>query len=294
MSHKYDVLESGFIADIRRSRWLYEKLLEYYWEYYCELAYQKKQIYEALKGSLAERSTVFTFQKWQRGVKYKYSIDPLNTTGSLVDPGGRFNIGRIDPTRFTAFPGLYLACDKGTALAELLGRGDDIQGLTPEELALTRPASVTVVSVSGDLESVLDVTKTENLSGFVRLIRDFRLSPGLIKKANKLGVPRPFLVKTAQQMVANLHYPLWREWPIHFDVPHPSQILGQIAADAGIEGLKYSSILTQETCLVIYPQNFVNSSAFVELDDPPPSETVPKRIDSTTFMNFIPSAGPAM
>ena len=91
--------------------------------------------------------------------------------------GGRFNIGEIDTNRFAVFAGLYLASDKGTALTELLGRPDILgQPLTAEELALTRPTSITVVSVSGDLESVLNVCKEENLAGFVNLIKGFRLA----------------------------------------------------------------------------------------------------------------------
>ncbi len=275
------------IVDIRRSKWRYKLFLEYQWEFYSELAYQRSKVYEALKSSLAERAGAFSFQKWQRAVKYRYSNDPLDTRGSLVDPGGRFNIGRIDPSRFRVFPGLYVAAEKQTALAELLGRGDGAQGLSPEELALTRPASITVVSLSGSLESMLDVTKAENLSSFVKLIKDFRLSPSLIRKAIRLGVQRPFLVTTSSKMVENLHYPLWREWPVNFDVPHASQIFGQIAVDAGIEGLMYSSTLTHKACMVIYPQNFANSSAFIELDDQPPSEAVPRKIDSTNFRNFV-------
>ncbi len=125
MSDQGGVLESGLITDIYRSKWRYERWLEFHWKYYSELSYQRSQIYDKLKGALAERATSFQFHRWQRAVKYKYSTDPLNAKGSLTDPGGRFNIGRIDPTRFTAFPGLYAASDKSTALAELLGRGDN-------------------------------------------------------------------------------------------------------------------------------------------------------------------------
>jgi len=37
----------------------------------------------------------------------------------------------------------------------------------------------------------------------------------------------------------------------------------------------------------VYPQNFANSSAFIEIDDPVPAETVKKRIDASSFKDFI-------
>jgi hypothetical protein len=170
------LLEQGQIAGIPRSKELYQKVLRYHSEYYSELQFQRASIYEPLKASLAERAKSFEFSRWQRAVKYRYSLHPLSAKGSLRVPGGRFNVGEIDTARFPVFPGLYLACDKVTALAELFGQRDaEGQPLTPEELALTKSASVTVVSVSGKLESVLDIGDQDNLAGFVNLIKGFKL-----------------------------------------------------------------------------------------------------------------------
>ena len=161
------LLESGRLEDIPKSRAKLDALLKFHWEYHSELAFQRTKVYDSLKGSLLRTTEAFRFSNWQRAVKYKYSLDPLSTKGSRVDPGGRFNIGAIDTTRFVVFPGLYLARDKGTALAELLGRSDTDQPLTPEELALTNPNSVTVVSVSGNLESVFDSPRCQEF-GWIR------------------------------------------------------------------------------------------------------------------------------
>ncbi len=87
------------------------------------------------------------------------------------------------------FPALYLASDKGTALAEVLGRDKNVGSLTPEELALTKPDSISAVSVSGKLESVLDVRRSSNLSALVSLIKSFRLSRSLIMEARTAGLP---------------------------------------------------------------------------------------------------------
>src|SRR5271156_185481 len=135
-------LESGRVSDIVQSKKLYQDLVEFHWRYYSELEFQRKKIREQLNNSLRGAAAGSQFSRWQRVVKYKYSLDPLNAKGSLFDPGGRFNIGAIDPMRYPMFPALYLAADKGTALAETLGRDKNVGSLTPEELALTKPDSI--------------------------------------------------------------------------------------------------------------------------------------------------------
>jgi hypothetical protein len=148
MSDQKEFLDYGLVEDIPKSRALCQQLLRFHWEFYSELAFLRNQVYESLKSSVRERAIPFQFSNWRRAVKYKYSLEPLGTKGSLVDPGGRFNIGNIDTTRFTPFPALYVAYDKGTVLAELLGRVEPADQLAAEELALTNPASVTIVSIT--------------------------------------------------------------------------------------------------------------------------------------------------
>ena len=273
-------LDSGFLEDIPRSTKLYEQLRQFHWEYYSELAYQRSKIYDALKSSLRERAVPFDFSHWQRTVRYKYALDPLATIGSLRDPGGRFNIGRIDATRFPVFPALYVASDKGTAMAELLGRDRNDGSLTPEELALTKPESIAAVSVSGHVDAVLDICDERNLVGFVELIKGIRLSAKLISKAKSLGV-KLSLINSAEQLSTVLCDTAWRNWPTLFDVPGTGQIFGRIVLDAQIEGILYKSVLTGRPCLAIFHQNFQNSASYVELDDPAPPEVSVRRIDSS-------------
>jgi len=62
-------------------------------------------------------------------------------------------------------------------MAELLGRDESgSTGLTPADLALTKETSITILAVSGKLESVLDVRDPKNLVPFVNLVRDFSLT----------------------------------------------------------------------------------------------------------------------
>jgi len=147
MSGTGEPLDWGLVSDISSSKEKYEELAHFHWEFYSELEYLRTRIYDSLKDSLRERATPFQFSGWQRAVKYKYSLMPLSTKGSQVDPGGRFNIGAINPTRFPVFPALYLAKDKRTAISEILGRSPaGGAALEPEELALTNPSSIAIVS----------------------------------------------------------------------------------------------------------------------------------------------------
>jgi hypothetical protein len=287
MNSHDETIDSGFLSDISRNKELFEQKARFHWQYYSELEYLRSQIYDELKASLREGAHPFDLTTWQRAVKYKYSLVPLSTKGSLADPGGRFNIGSIDPARFPVFPCLYLASDKKTALAELLGRAEgDVGGFTPEELALTKVASITIVSVSGKLESVLDIREPKNLTAFVNLIKNFKPSGKLILNCKRVGITVD-LIRTPDSLVEVLQQVRWRDWPFTFDVPAATQIFGRIAHDSGIEGILYRSVLTGSTCLAVYPQNFQNSSACIRIDDDCPLETVHRQIDSVTYGNFV-------
>jgi hypothetical protein len=280
MSQQDEPLDSGFLEDIPRSRAHYDRLRKFHWEFYSQLEYQRSKIYDLLKTSLRERARPFEFEKWQRAVKYKYALDPLGTKGSRVDPGGRFNIGEIDTTKYPVFSALYIASDRVTAFAELLGRSGDSGSLTPEEVALTKPDSIAAVSVSGHLDAMLDITDESNLSAFVALIKGFRLSAHVIAEANSLSFPLR-LIKTVPELSQALLDANWRNWPMLYDTPTTCQVFGRIAFDAQIEGILYRSVLTEKPCLAIYHENFQNSSSYIELDDPAPAEVILRKLDSS-------------
>jgi len=280
------VLESGQISEISRSKVYFEQLVEFHWLYYAELAFQRNKIREQIKEALREKANPFEFLKWQRIVRYKYSLKPLSALGSLSEPGGRFNVGQLDPIRYPMFAALYVAGDKGTALAEVLGRDHSDGPLSPEELALAKPDSISALSVSGQLDSVLDIRDRTNLARFVNLIRDFKISPYLRRTAKQLRFPLN-LVTTAHQLGMVLEGKNWRNWPMVYDVPAVPQIFGGLVMNAGIEGILYESSITERECLAIFPQNFHNSTSFIQLDDPVPSTDVITRIDSSNFRDFI-------
>ena len=150
------ILESGTLAQLQADKDYSQRLCAYHWGIYSELAIQRSQIANQISAALSKGTIEnYQFDNWQRVVKYKYSLMPLSTSGSLKSGGGRFNIGDIDSNRFPMFPALYLAANKETGLQEVLGQEANLNGLTPIEIALTNSQSISLLSVSGNLESVL-------------------------------------------------------------------------------------------------------------------------------------------
>ena len=281
---KWTLLDQYSADDFYRWKNFGDKYLKFHWDYYNSLAYQRSKIMEELKRSLREAATPnFEFIKWQRVLRYRYSLKPFSVAGSLVDPGGRFNIGDINPSQFAPFPALYVAAHKDTALQELLCQkieaGKEEQAL---DFALVDATSITNVSLSGRLDSIIDLRESHRLQPFIDLIKNFTIPDHLIKTAKEIG-ERIDLIKTVPVLTEALLIPHWRLWPMQFDVPAASQILGQLVADAGIEGILYPSKFTSRECLAIFPQNFHATDSFVELDDEPPSENNMRRLDGTTW-----------
>jgi hypothetical protein len=277
------VLESGSLRELVRRKEHFAELNKLYWDYYSELARQREAIRTEIHATLNETSiSNFEFSGWQRAVKWKYSLHPLCTNGSLVMPGGRFNIGDVN-SNVPSFPALYIAEDKDTALQETLGQTDcSKSGLSPQEIALTNPASESILSVSGKLERVFDLRPTRRLQKFVNLIKSFELSPQIQRRASKLS-QHISVVTTASQLKATLLEPNWRQHPALFDVPANPQIFGQLVYLAGIDGILYPSKLTGKPCLTMFVENFKNTSSFVQLDDEAPDGRTPRKVSANNW-----------
>ncbi len=92
------MLDSGTFEELSLAKEVTNQILECHWKFYAELAHQRKQIQEDLLRIVNENSfSDFEFKGWQRTVQYKYGLHPLSTVGSLAFPGGRFNLGDINP-----------------------------------------------------------------------------------------------------------------------------------------------------------------------------------------------------
>jgi RES domain-containing protein len=279
-----NILESGNLAQIKANKNYSDDLCRFYWNLYAELSSQRKVVEQELLESLGNAAIEdFPIDHWQRVVKFTYSHTPFSTVGSLKFGGGRFNIGDVDTTRFPPFPAFYLAEDKETAFTESLGQ-DSPEGLNAFDFALTKPDSVACLSISGHLDSVLDITANGSLGEFVKLISKFRISPQLQREANRLKLGQQTIVRTEQLLLAGLNDIKWRAFPQVVDVPANSQIFGQLVRSAQVCGILYVSKFTDKKCLAIYPRNFDNTGSYIALDDRVPDPIILTRIDSSNWM----------
>ena len=276
------LLEIASPKGIRQAKKISNDLSNYHWNQYSELARQRSLIQEQLQQALIQPSVCYEFANWQRAVKYKYGLHPLSTVGSLSFIGGRFNTGTGVNSEVPYFPALYLAQNKDTSLQEHLGQEPN-KLLSPREVALTNAASETIVSVSGKLDKVFDLTKEAPLVSFVNLIKNFELSSDVQAFAKRLGLSASQIIKTPEVLLAALLEPNWRNCPTNYDVPSNSQIFGHLVYLSGIEGILYPSKFTGDLCLVVFPKNFVGTDSFIMLDDKPPHEKVPTKIDGITW-----------
>lgn len=272
------------VEDVRRWKQGQDEFKRIYREQYNELAYQRSQIIDEINQSLNGAAIgPVEFSEFQRAVKYKWSLDPLSIRGSVLEQGGRFNIGQIDNTRFPPFPALYLGKDRDTALQEIIQ--SDLKAssaLSPQELALTDSASISIVSVFGSLETIIDLYQPERLQGLVDLIKEFKVSPSIKADGKKVGLQLAEVMDVTQLLSA-LYDPNWRGYPLHLDLPSGSQTFGQLVYGAGIEGIRFKSKYSEKPCLAVFPQNFRNPDSFVQLMDEAPKDIKCKRLDSKSY-----------
>ena len=272
-------LDTFSLKDVVDGKRNQEEFKRVYWDLYNELAYQRSKVLGQLITTLIGAAVGPEDFSYYRSVRYRWSHDPLSVQGSILDDGGRFNIGDIARTKFSPFPCLYLGADRITALQELFqvppeGR----QGLSAEELALAAQPSETTLSVYGSLGTIIDLNQPDRLKDFVHLIKDFKLSESLKKAGNKIGV-KVGNVQNLQGLITSLLYPNWRAYPMHVEVPASCQIFGQLVSEAGIEGIKFPSKYSGN-CLAIFPKNFEGTDSFVQLTDQAPPGVTRIRIDA--------------
>lgn len=273
------LLQKGTPESIQQAKDSTCKLVDYHWNFYSELAQQRK-IYrhELLQALKKAAKSIFKIDGWQRSIKFKYSNHPLSTIGSITFIGGRFNSGSDINPSIASLHALYLAVDKDTALQEQLGQ-EPSEGLTPQEIALTRKDSISTLCISGLIESYIDLNDKESLMNFVSILKKFKVSPNLTKESNKVNEREPDIIKSLDGLMYSLLDPNWKIQPANYDIPSNSQIFGQLVCDAGIQAILYPSKLSKKPCLVVFPQNFENTKSYIQLDGEIPSSVVVRQLN---------------
>ncbi|MFA6303657.1 MAG: RES family NAD+ phosphorylase [Legionella sp.] len=267
---------------------LHNELIDYTAEHFAYFAHCRSKIMEELKKSLLESTNTFEFIDWRRIVSQQFSNTPLSAVGSIKSfPGGRFNIGIIDVQRFPQFAALYLAEDTSTAFLEMLGiRPDSVtNGLTGFELASAGNFSHFVIN--GKLTNILDLTNPETLTKFYGYIKGIKLPIYYQNKARQLNISSMLPVTSLEELQKTIFADNWRLMPMQFDVPANSQIIGQIAYSAGIEAILYPSVKTNKNALAIYPENFQDSTAYIEIKGHVAETVVQIRLDKNTYKNCL-------
>lgn len=288
---------SGSYSALKQTRAIGETLRRLAWEEYSWYAGQRAEIFGELRSALSSSTTTFDFQHFQRRIPSRFFPYPLSAKGSVINAtGGRFNIGAVDLLRYPTFPALYLASDKETAFIETYGPGVSgaEPGLTTLETAMTRTESGSDFSISGEISIVLDISNTKTLKPFVDLINEFKPPTSVLAQFKKIGHDRAGPITSVKVLQQSLLESNWRRAPNFYGVPANSQILGQILYLAGIEAILYPSGHTGADCLAIFPENFTNSTSYIELDDAVPVElpTMVTRLDKDTCPNLSgPSPG---
>lgn len=270
-------------------RWMkqYNKIADYCWDHFSYFAHKRSHKYEDLKDALRSNTRSFEFSNWRRIIDNRFFNNPLSTKGSILHfPGGRFNIGDIDPIKFPRFGGLYLAQDTTTALREKLGLEPQqlIDGLTSEEINIA--GNISHFVIKGHLTCVLDIHNHDSLQEFFELINTIHLPTQFITRAAELNIAPMRHVNNVDELVQTFLKPDWNIMPTQFDVPANPQILGQLAYAAGIEAILYPSVKTKKQCLVVYPDNFNNSDAYIELEGDLHDSVKNRKIDHSTYQNF--------
>jgi hypothetical protein len=279
-------------AAIRKGRAFGRTVRQYYFDISTWWTRQFSDQRERIFGCLVSASTgPFRFDRWQRVVHYRYSTCPLSCLGSVRTlAGGRFNFGGMAPLNFAPFPALYLAEDRNTSWVERYGQTlQNSEGLTKEELALTRTESVAYVSVSGQLERVIDLGASNRLEDLVTVMREFVVPSGLVVRARALKLDEPGPPETTLQLVDEILDPNWRFLPMVADTPSFSQRFGQLCMAAGIPAILYPStrVTTGQRCLAVFPSTFAGATSEVSLDDPAPPGTTHTCLNADTFARFL-------
>jgi hypothetical protein len=228
-----------------------------------------------------------SIDRWVRNVDFRFSYSPLSAAGSLTGFGGRFNIGMdVEQSMHNPWPALYLAEDLETAFREKfqLGRGDRVEGLTPQELALVPHDDFATIHVNGYLERVFDIDQPDCLKALCAVLYKMKLPATARVIQRRLGIPDRaiYMVRTPTRLREEVFEKNWRVSPAQFGLPAVSHLLAGLILDAGFEAILYPSTKGGGRCLAIFPHSLASDRSHVQLANEAPSGVTLARLDLDT------------
>lgn len=239
---------------------------------------------EALQGVSAAQIPI---DRWVRNVTFRFSNSPLSAAGSLTDFGGRFNIGiEVEQSMHDPWPALYIAENLETAFREKfqLDRGDRIDGLTPQDLALVPRDDFATFYFNGQLERVFDLDQPDCLKALCTVLYKIKMPVAARHIQRRLGIParQVYMVRTPTRLREEVLEKNWRILPVQFGLPSVSHILAKLILDAGFEAILYPSTKSSGRCLAIFPHNLASDRSYVQLANVGPPGITLTRLDLDT------------
>jgi RES domain-containing protein len=254
---------------------------------YFALEPERRRLRAELIATLQQHQpTPVVCQGWVRIVDYQFSNQPLSSAGSLTGYGARFNAGMdLDPGTLSPWPALYLAENYETAYREKfqLKSSETVDGLKPEELALTHGRSNSTVLLQGRIDRVFDMTTPRHLDAVAKVLKKIKMPDRAKILKKKLGMKQTDLnmIQSGQGLYIAVLKHNWRVQPAQFGLPARSHILAELVRAAGFEAILYKSTMGPGKCLAVFPDK-LSGSAHIELEDKAPPEVKHTRLDENT------------
>lgn len=275
-------------ADLERWNSLSKDLDELSDILYSGVEPQRRRHHAELMDALRSVPSVpMDFSGWVRLVLWRYTNDPLSAAGSLTNYGGRFNIGAdVDNAIHARWPALYIAENQETAYREKFGlnKGDRIDGLSGDELALTTDGSHTAVRLDGHLDLVFDLAQPGVLEPLCAVLRKMTVPAEARQLHKRLKLPGPsdMMIRSASRLLKEALVVNWRAQPAQFGLPAVSQILASLIVDAGYEAVLYPSTKGGGKCVAVFPHRLSSDATFVSVSDVAPESVKHTRLDMST------------
>lgn len=268
------ILDKLSVDDIERYVKIHNRLKDYFLEEHFYFVTERAKKESQIIDSLNQRTQMYKFSGYFRCVASQYNDKPLSSAGSRISRvGGRFNVGDIGAAAMP-FPALYAAETAYASKSEFFQKDPDTIEKNSISLEDFFQQSVSINRIHGELSCVIDITNTENLKPFLKVISKIIVDQNLIDKAIAAGLKSPSPnIKTMKELVKALTTPSWRNSVISYDIPSNSQMFGELARKAKIEGIVYESKFANAKSIAIFPEN-LGKNSFVRLSDPAASGVI--------------------